>query len=129
MLSREGDRFHAYLRLLKKKGLTVVLNSEYDVEYKPLDGGRWSALSRSTRMAEVDDNRELAVGTGHGFLWRLNAYWLIEPRPEGVYMECRSISLSRDIPTGLGWLVKPFVTSVPKESLQSTMDATLAALK
>ena len=53
-------------------------------------------------------------GTGHGFLWRMNAYWLIEPRPEGVYLECRSLSLSRSIPAGLGWLIEPFVTSVPK---------------
>ena len=62
------------------------------------------------------------------FLWRLNTYWLIEPRPEGVYLECRAISLSRDIPFGRS-LVEPFLTSVPRESLQSTLDATVRALR
>jgi hypothetical protein len=85
--------------------------------------------SRSTRIAELDGDRELPTGSGHGFLWRLNAYWFIEPRPEGVYLECRSISLSRDVPFVLSLAVKPFVTSVPRESLQSTMEATIRALR
>ncbi|MCU1336655.1 MAG: hypothetical protein JWO19_2236 [Bryobacterales bacterium] len=129
VLRRDGDRWHIYLRMVKKKVLTAVLNGEFDVQYRPLGNNRWSMLSRSTRIAELDGDRELAPGSGYGFLWRLNAYWLIEPRPEGVYLECRSISLSRDIPFGWGLVVKPLVTSVPRESLQETMEATLRALR
>ena len=33
-----------------------------------------------------------------------------------------TVSLSRDIPFGLGWVIGPFVTSVPKESLLFTLD-------
>jgi hypothetical protein len=129
LLRHEGDLFHVYLRMVKKKVVTVVLNGEFDVQYRPLDGGRWSLLSRSTRIAELDADHELAPGSGHGFLWRLNAYWLIEPRPEGVYLECRTVSLSRDIPFGLNLIVKPFMTSVPRESLQETLEATVRALR
>jgi len=129
LLQRQGDLWHIYLRMVEKKVVTVVLNVEFDVQYRDLGSNRWSLLSRSTRIAELDGDRELAPGSGHGFLWRLNAYWLIEPRPEGVYLECRSISLSRDIPLGLGLVVKPFVTSVPRESLQNTMEDTLRALR
>ncbi len=128
LLRRDGDLWHIYLRMTKKKVFTVVLDGEFDVEYRPLGNNRWSLLSRSTRIAELDGNRELPPGTGHGFLWRLNAYWLIEPRPEGVYLECRTISLSRNIPFGRG-LVEPFLTSVPRESLENTMEATLRALR
>ncbi|MEI9813221.1 MAG: hypothetical protein WDO18_11455 [Acidobacteriota bacterium] len=117
-----------YLKLVKKKVLTAVLNSEYDVVYHPLGNGRWSVISRSTRMSEVEDGQELPAGTGRGFLWRLNAYWLIEPRGNGVYLECRSISLSRDIPFGLGFAVGPFVKSLPPESLRATLDLTARAL-
>jgi hypothetical protein len=31
------------------------------------------------------------------------------------------VSLTRDIPTGLGWMIGPFVTSVPRESLTFTL--------
>ena len=90
---------------------------------------RWSVASRSTRIAEMDGDQELPPGNDHGFLWRMNAYWLIEQRPEGVYLECRTISLSRDIPLMLSLAIKPFVTTVPRESLQETMEATLRAFK
>jgi hypothetical protein len=127
LLRRDGDLWHIYLRMVKKKIFTVVLNGEFDVQYRSLGNNRWSLLSRSTRIAELDGNRELPPGTGRGFLWRLNAYWLIEPRPEGVYLECRTISLSRGVSFGRN-LVEPFLTSVPRESLEDTMEATLRAL-
>ena len=128
LLRRDGDLWHIYLRLVKKQVFTVVLNGEFDVQYRSLGNNRWSLLSRSTHIAEVDGDRELPAGQGRGFLWRLNSYWLIEPRPEGVYLECRSMSLSRGIPFGRG-LVEPFLSSVPRESLQNTMEATLRALR
>ena len=129
LLRREGDLFHVTLRLVKKKVLKVELNADFDVQYSSLGNNRWSVTSRSTRIAELDGDRELPSGGGHGFLWHQNVYWLIEPRPEGVYLECRSLSLSRDIPFGLSVVVKPFLTSVPRESLQETLDDTIRALR
>jgi hypothetical protein len=32
--------------------------------------------------------------------------------------------LTRGIPTGFGWIVGPFVTSIPKESLTFTLETT-----
>ena len=127
LLRHDGGLWQIHLRMVKKQIFTVVLNGDFDVQYLALGNNRWSILSRSTRIAEMDGDRELPVGTSRGFLWRINAYWLIEPRPEGVYLECRAISLSRAIPFGLG-LAQPFLATVPRESLQSTMEATLRAL-
>ena len=133
LLSHEGNHYRIFLQLIKKKVLTVVLNSEYDVEYRPLGNGvdaprRWASISRSTRFAEVNNGQELPPGTGHGFLWRTNSYWLIEQREGGVYLECRSLSLSRDIPVVFEWIIKPMVTSVPRESLRGLMLATVRAM-
>lgn len=128
LLSRSDDRFHIYLKLIKRKVLTAVLNTEHDVDYQDLGNGRWAVTSRSTRIAEVEKDEELPVGTGYGFLWRLNSYWLIKQQGNAVYLECRSISLSRDIPHGMGFAIRPFVTSVPRESLKATLDSTVKAL-
>src|SRR6266481_5660746 len=38
-------------------------------------------------------------------------------------------SETRDIPTGLGWLIGPFVTSIPKETLTFTLEATRRAVE
>jgi hypothetical protein len=45
-----------------------------------------------------------------------------------VYVQLEAISLTREIPSGLGWLIGPFVTSVPRESLTFTLDRTREAL-
>lgn len=44
-------------------------------------------------------------------------------------MQREAISLTRDVPSGLNWLVGPFVTSSPKESLVFTLTRTRDALK
>ena len=134
LLSREGNDFKIYYRLRKKKIITVTLNTNHDIHYARVDSNRWYSRSYSTRIAEVvnadtPNEREKPVGHDGGFLWRINSYWKFEAREGGVYIECESISLTRDIPAALAWLIKPFVTGIPKESLEMTMGSTRAALE
>jgi hypothetical protein len=35
--------------------------------------------------------------------------------------------LTRDIPAVIGWMIEPFVTGIPKESLTFTLEATRKA--
>jgi hypothetical protein len=44
-------------------------------------------------------------------------------------VQCEAISLTRDVPVGLGPLLSPFISSIPKESLEFTLRATRAALR
>jgi hypothetical protein len=57
----------------------------------------------------------------------METWWRMEERDGGVYVQSEVASLTRDIPTGLGWLVGPFVTSIPKETLAFTLEATRKA--
>jgi hypothetical protein len=133
LISREGNDFKVYLRLLKKKIITVVLDTHHEVHYCPVDQTRWVCRSYTTRIAEVEnagnpDERVLEPDTGYGFLWRLYSYWRFEKRNAGVVVECRAISLTRDVPFGLGWAIEPIIEKLPKESLINTLDATRQAL-
>jgi hypothetical protein len=132
-LSRTGDRFKVSMQLFMKKVISVVVNVDYDIQYVRVGPTRAYVRSSSTRIAEVQhpdtaNEQETPVGQDSGFLWRFNNYCFLEERDRGTYIECESVSLSRDIPSGLGWLVKPFVTSVPKESLEFTLAALRATL-
>ena len=132
LISRGGNDFKIALRLRYKKIITVTLDTEHDVQYTALDPTHWYARSVSTRIAEVKnagspDESEKPVGHDGGFLWRIDSYWGFVERDGGVYVECESVSLTRDIPTGLGWLIRPFVTSIPRESLEHTLNATRSA--
>ena len=133
LVSRRGNDFKIFYRLRKQKVITVTLDTDHDVRYFPVDSTHEYSRSVSTRIQEVanagqKDEYEKPVGNDGGFLWRLDSWWRFEERDGGVYAECEAVSLTRDIPTGFGWLVKPFVTSIPRESLQNTMTATRAAV-
>ncbi|MGH9672908.1 MAG: hypothetical protein ACRD44_06965 [Bryobacteraceae bacterium] len=133
ILSHSGNDYKIFMRLMKKKVLTVVLNTEHDVRYFPLDETRAHSRSYTTRIAEVENpatpqEREKPVGNDHGFLWRLYSYWRFQERDGGVWIECQAISLTRHVPTGFGWLITPIIRDLPKESLTNTLRATREAL-
>jgi hypothetical protein len=133
LLARSGNDFRVFLRLKQTYGITVVMDTEYQVHYSPLDGRRAASQSHSTRINEVENaglpsERIRPVGDDHGFLWRLYSYWHFYEADGGVYIQCNAISLTRDVPPGLGWLVGPFIEIIPRESLQFTLDATRKAL-
>jgi hypothetical protein len=133
IVTHQGHDYRVYMRLLKKKIVTVVLNTEHDIRYTPVDKTRWKSQSRTVKIAEVQDagkptEHELPPGTGNGFLWKLYTYWRFEERDGGTFVECQAISLTRDIPIGLGWLIEPIIRSLPKESLENTLRETAAGL-
>jgi len=133
LLSRTGDDFTVSLRFSMKKGITVVVNSEHAAHFTRHAPDRVSSRIYSTRIAEVEapdtpKEREEPVGHDGGYLWRLNSYWRFQQRPEGVYIQCESVTLTRGIPFGLAWLVRPFVTTLPRETLAFTLETTRKAL-
>jgi hypothetical protein len=133
LLSHQGDEFRFSLRFVMTKVITVVVDGEHHARFAWLGPNRARSWIHSTRMAEVADagtarEHEEPVGQGGGYLWRLNSYWRFDERDGGVYVECESVSLTRGIPYGLGWAVGPFVTSLPRESLELTLTKTREVL-
>jgi hypothetical protein len=58
----------------------------------------------------------------------METWWRMEERDGGVYVQNQAVTLTRDIPTGLGWLIEPFITKIPKETLEFTLQATRSAV-
>ncbi len=134
LLEHKGNDFKIFLRVTKRKVITVVLNTEHDVRYFPVDKTRWRSRSYSTRIAQVQnpgerDEKELPPGKDGGYMWRLYSYWRFEERDGGVYVECEAVSLTRSVPALFGWLVTPIIRDLPRESLENTLRATRTAVK
>ena len=132
--SRDGDHFRVFLRFRRHKVITVVLNTEHEVQYFHDAPARAHSRSSAVRIAEVEnagksDEREKAIGDDGGFMWRMETWWRMEERDGGVYVQSEVASLTRDIPVGLGWMIKPLVTDIPKESLTFTLQATRKAVE
>jgi hypothetical protein len=128
MESHQGDDFQIFLRIVKTKFfLSIVVNSEHKVHFTILDEQKAYSRSYSTRIAEVSEpgkkgERELPVGNDRGLLWRLYNYWFFEQRDGGVYVTCQSVSLTRDMPFGMGKLLSPIIHDLPGESLQLSLE-------
>ena len=133
LLSRSDDTLEVFLRLKQVRFITVILDTEYEVRYRYLDAAHAISRSHSTRIAEVEnagepDEHDRAAGDDRGLLWRLYSYWRFYQADGGIYIQCTAISLTRNIPTGLGWLIRPLVKKVPRESIEFTLDSTRKAL-
>ena len=133
LVRRQGDTYHIFLCLRKHKVTTVVLESEYDVHFVRLDAHRAYSRSHSTRIAEVENpggrsEHDRPPGNDHGYMWALDTYWRFLEAKDGLFIQCEAISLSRDIPTGLAWLIGPFVQSIPRESLEFILTTTRKAV-
>lgn len=133
LVSRDGNNFQISLRLRKKKVVTVVLDTCHHVHYNEISPRRWTCRSLTTSIREVEHAgtpKEMVseADAGYGYMWRLNSYWNFEERDAGVWLECRAISLSRDVPKGLAWIIEPIIRKLPRESLIRTLQATRLAL-
>lgn len=120
LLSRDGDNARIFLRLYKKKVLTALLNTEHEVEYSRADGGRAHSRTRATRIAEIEDpdrpeGPERPVGKDRGIVWRLNSYWRFAEAEGGTYVQIESVSLSRDVPVIIDWIVGAFIRKAHRE--------------
>jgi len=129
VISHQGDDYKIFMRLYQRRFTTVVFNTEYAIHWGRVEEKKLYSNSISTRVAEVKDadqpdGPEIPVGHGNGYLWRLNTYWRFEEKDGGVYVQCEALSLTRDIPYGLGWLIKPLVTKIPKQSLSRALGRT-----
>ncbi|HEV2327040.1 MAG TPA: hypothetical protein VGS10_24085 [Terracidiphilus sp.] len=134
LLERDGNDFKVSIWLQKKSFATVVIHVVENVQYFRLDPSHEYSVSHSIRVAEVENpgtpqQHEDPPDTGHGYLWRLNDYRRFLQTPSGVYLQFEVIALSRDIPWGLEWLIKPFVTRLPRQSLLFTLARARASIE
>ena len=131
VVSRDGDSQKVFLRLRRTKFVTVVYDTEYDVDYKRLAPDRAISNSISTRIVEIENpgtprERALPEGDDHGYMWRLNSYWRYKQVDGGVLVEIESLTLSRDLPAIIGALIRPIVNSTARESMTRTLSSVRA---
>jgi hypothetical protein len=133
VLERTGDRFVVRMRTSVKKVITVVMDGDYTIEYHRLGSNRLyttnvvAGLEQINDAGTADESKE-AGDEASGFLWRFRMYCAFEERPEASIEQCESISLTRSVPFGVGWLVKPFVTGIPRDTIAFTLGQVRAGL-
>lgn len=124
----QSDRIvRVQLRLVRRKIVTVVLDTEHETTFERRTARLAHSRSVMTRATEID-------GTGtpsehvrppdqqRGYLWRLNAYTRYAETGAGVLIEMETVTLSRSVPALLRPIVGPFIESVGRESMTRTLE-------
>ncbi len=133
LIADKGQTVLTRIKILRKKILTAVLIMDLESVYQAVGENRCFIDSVSTKMREVRESgtaneKVLPDGEGTGFLWRQNSYWRLEQAEDGIFVELESLSLTRNVPFLLGFIIKPFIQDIPRESLVSTLQATRLAV-
>ena len=132
-LEHHDGEYDVFLRLYEKHILTVVLNTTITFgthagraasdHHLALHAHRGSEGSRQVVR------RGTAGGQRFGISMALEFLLAIRAADGGVYARCEAISLSRDVPFGLGWMLNGFLESFPKESMMNTLRGTRSAIE
>jgi hypothetical protein len=121
------------MRTSVKKVVTVIIDGDYVIDYRRLSPSRFISTMVGTNLQQVTDaglktERRDPVEQTSGYLWRYKMYCAMEERAEGTYNQCESLTLTRDVPALVSWIVGPFVTGIPRDSLSVMVTAARTAL-
>ncbi|HYA97930.1 MAG TPA: hypothetical protein VEH49_07535, partial [Methylomirabilota bacterium] len=81
--THDGDHFRVMMRFRRHKVVTVVLNTEQDINYFRDSPTRAHSRSSAVRIVQVEnagrkDERERPEGDDDGFLWRMETWWRMD---------------------------------------------------
>ena len=132
----QTDDYQKITMLVVQKafGVTGAVEVDNEVRIMKLDARRVYSLSTATRVQEIvnygePDQRLPSENHGPGYVWRTVSMNRLEQRDGGVYIEMEMVSLSRGIPIGLGWLIKPLIEHMPRTVMLDTLKDTRNALR
>lgn len=114
------------IRVRRSLIMSAVFDTEHEVRFERHGASRASSWSTATRIVEIADagtpnERPKPEDQDRDLLWRWNAYWRYEQVPQGVLVECESITLSRTVPLLLRPVAGPLVSHVARESMDRTL--------
>jgi putative flippase GtrA len=128
LLEKTPGQLRLYLKLQRKKIVTVVYNTEHLIKYLKCSNSTAWSNSIATKIREIEnpqgkDEREKPEGHDSGFLWKLNSYWRYQQVEGGVIVECESMTLSRSVPPILSLIINPIIKKVARESMDRTLQS------
>ncbi len=133
VLEHSGDHYVVAMRTFVSKIVTVVMDGDYVIDYRRVSPTELVSTTVATHLFEVHDaghadERREPADQASGDLWRYRMYCAFEAHPDGSLEQCESITLTRPVPFLVGWLVKPLLMGIPRDTLAFTLERVRAGL-
>jgi hypothetical protein len=131
VLSRNGNDFQVYLRLVQQPLITAVFDVTLRIAYRPTDATHLIIESNSESVREVPsvDSPPGTPAHDRGFIWALDDYWRFAEQDGGVYVECEALVLSRQVPAVFRWIASGIIARVSERMLEGTLKSTARTMQ
>lgn len=134
LLDKRGQRYHVVHETLVRSLITIGLKIESIVDWTGNDQSGFASHSSTTHVSEFEHAgtpraRERSPAEAKGWMWREDSWWDVIPEANGSCATYETIALTRDIPWGLRWLIRPMVERFPTETLTEMLEHTRAAVE
>jgi hypothetical protein len=132
--SSNGMEDHFSILLMNKSVISkTALDCEYQTRFVQVDEHRMYSITEAKQIQEIAEygtpkQHTLPPAAVTGLIWKLYNVNRFEERDGGVYMETQAIALSRDIPSGLRFVVEPIVRRVSRDALDAALRQTATAV-
>jgi hypothetical protein len=134
ILARDGDRVKLNVVATQKAfSVTAAVKTEEQVQIVRLGPKKAYITSSAVRVQEIADygrptEHPFPESRRPGYVWREVTVQRLEERDGGVYVELETVVLSRGIPPGFRWLIKPLVEELPRKLMLDTLNDTRTAV-
>ncbi len=128
LIAHTGDVFDYRVKFVQKGlGVKAGLLADFRSRYVPFDARSGYIETEATKLIEIQnpgkpDERRLSFEEAKGLIEKSFSVMRYRETGNGVVIQIESITLSRDIPGSLRWLVSPFVRRFARQTMSSTLD-------
>ena len=128
LLNREGDDFVYRLKFIQKAmGVKAGLLAEFQSTYVRLSYGSGYSITEATQLTELENpgranERTLSPSDSHGYIERIFTVVRYREVEGGVWVEVDAMTLSRDVPAALRWMVTPFIQRLSRQTMTTTLE-------
>jgi hypothetical protein len=134
LLDKEGQRYHVLHETLSRNLITVGLRIESVVDWSGNEQHGFRSHSTTTRVTEFEHAgtsraRERSPNQAKGWMWAEDSWWHVTPEAGGTCITYETLALTRDIPWGLGWILRPIAEQFPAETVTRMLQRTRAAVQ
>jgi len=135
ILARDGDKATLNVVAVQKVfSVTGAIFTEEQVQLVRLGPKKAYITSNAIKVEEIADygkstEHPFSESRRPGYVWRQFSVKRLEERDGGVYVEVQMIVLSRGIPAGFGWLIKPLVDELPRWLMVGMLNDTRTAIE
>ncbi len=131
LLNHTNDEFKYRLKFAQKGfGVKLGLLGVFRSQYYPLSPQAGFSITEATELNELENpatskERVIPFGSSHGYVEKMFTVVRYREVDTGIYVQVETLTLSRDIPGAVRWLVAPIIQRFSRQ----TMAGTLKSLK